>query len=165
MVRVEAESQIDKQPLSRIRPAERETAMGEVVVAVKLENATDRELVRRGLFKEEDVRTLTAQAVVDSGAVMLVLPQDMVEALGLTELRKVVVQDADERKEERSVAGVVSISVGNRQANVECIVGPPTSEVLLGQVPLEVMDLLVDCNQRKLIPRPESPFLPLLKVR
>jgi len=32
-------------------------------------------------------------------------------------------------------------------------------------VVLETMDLLVDCAQQKLVPRPESPFLPLLKLK
>lgn len=139
--------------------------MGEVVVNLKLENATDREMVHRGLMKEEDVRSLTTRAVADSGAVMLVLPQDQVEALGLRELRKVIVKYADERKEERSVAGIVTVQVGNRSAEVPCVVGPPASEPLVGQVPLEMMDLLIDCGQRALVPRPESPILPLLNLR
>ncbi len=139
--------------------------MGEVVVNLKLENPIDRDMFRRGLIKEEDVRSLTTQAIADSGAVMLVLPQEVVEALGLPDMGKVIVKYADERKEERSVAGPVLVSVVNRQANVDCVVGPPAGEVLLGQLPLEAMDLLVDCGQRKLVPRPESPILPLLNLR
>lgn len=139
--------------------------MGQVNVEVFLENATDRENVRRGLMQEADVRKLTTMAIVDCGASMLVLPQDQVEELGLRELRKAIVTYADERKEERPVAGVVSVRYGKREANVDCIVGPPGSEVLFGQVPLEVMDLLVDCPRQKLIPRPESPYLPMLSLR
>ncbi len=139
--------------------------MGEVVVELNLENTIDRENVKRGLMKEEEVRTLTVKAIVDRGAAMLMLPQDKVEALGLRESGKVVVTYADERKEERPIAGTVQVRIGKRMANVDCIVGPPTSEVLLGQVPLEIMDLLVDCNQQKLVPRPESPILPMLKLK
>ena len=139
--------------------------MGEVIVELKLENTVDRELVKRGLMKEDEVRSLTTKAVVGSGAAMLVLPQDQVEALGLRELRKAIVTYADERKEERMVAGTVAVRVGKREANVECIIGPPASEVLLGQIPLEIMDLLVDCSQQKLVPRPESPLLPMLKLK
>jgi predicted aspartyl protease len=139
--------------------------MGEVVVELKLENTIDRGLVRRKMIKEKDVRKLTTKAIVDSGAVMLVLPQDQVEALGLEILRKVIVTYADERKEERPVAGMVTIHIGNRAAEVACIVGPPASEALLGQVSLELMDLLVDCTNRTLGPRPESPLLPMLKLK
>lgn len=139
--------------------------MGEVRVDVELENALDRELVVRGDLAAENLRSLKTRLLVDTGAVMLVLPQDEVEALGLREMGKAIVTYADERKEERPIAGVVGVRVGSRVASVNCIVGPPNSEPLLGQVVLEMMDLLVDCAEQKLIPRPESPFLPLLKVK
>lgn len=139
--------------------------MGEVKVIVELENAGDRELSRRGYIGEEEIRSAKVPVLVGSGAVMLVLPQDLVEALGLTEVGKAIVTYADERKEERPIAGVVTVKVDNRSTSVNCVVGPPNSEPLLGQIVLEAMDLLVDCAQRKLIPRPESPFLPLLKLK
>lgn len=139
--------------------------MGEVKVELELENALDRERAYLGEIGADRVRAVKANVLVDSGAVMLVLPQDMVEALGLRELRKAVVTYADERKEERPVAGIVTARVGNRSTTGECIVGPPNSEPLLGQIVLEAMDLLVDCAQGRLVPRPESPFLPELKIK
>jgi predicted aspartyl protease len=139
--------------------------MGEVKVELDLENEVDRQLVQRGQLRPEEVRRTTIQAVADSGSVMLVLPQDVVEALGLLETGRVIVTYPDERKEERPVAGVVNVLVGNRSTSVDCVVGPPAREPLLGQVILETMDLLVDCAQGKLVPRPESPFLPLLKLK
>lgn len=139
--------------------------MGEVNVELFLENATDRENVKRGLMKEKDVRNLTTKAVVDNGAVMLVLPQHQVEEFGLRELRKAIVTYADERNEERPIAGVVSVRFGKREAIVDCVVGPPGSEVLFGQIPLEAMDLIVDCPRQTLTPRPESPYLPTLKLK
>jgi len=95
----------------------------------------------------------------------LMLPQDLVEALGLTIIRTVIVRYADERKEERSVAGVLSIQIGNRKMSTDCIVGPPTSEALIGQVILEELDLHPDPIEQKLSVRPESPYLPLLKLK
>ena len=139
--------------------------MGEVRVELELENAVDREMVHLGYIKANQLRSLKVQAVADTGAVMLVLPQDQVEALGLREMSKVIVTYADERKEERPLAGIVTVRVDKRSANVDCVVGPPASEPLLGQVVLEIMDLLVDCARGKLVPRPESPLLPLLKLK
>ena len=95
----------------------------------------------------------------------MMVPQDVTEALGLREVRKGVVIYADGRREERSIVGAVTIRVGTRSALLECIVGPPNSDVLLGQMPLEAMDLLVDCGRQQLVPRPESPFLPLLNLK
>ena len=139
--------------------------MGEVKVEVELENAGDREVSRRGYLQEGQIRSVTVPILVDSGAVMPVLPQDLVETLGLSEVGKVIVTYADERKEERPVAGIVTVKVGNRLTSVNCVVRPPHSQPFLGQIVLEAMDLLVDCAQQKLVPRPESPFLPLLKVK
>jgi len=139
--------------------------MGEVKVKVDLENAVDRQLVRRGQLSEADVRKLTTRLLVDGGAVRLVLPRDQVEALGLLEIGKIIVRYADERKEERPVAGIVTVKIGNRVTDVDCVVGPPASEPLLGQEILEVLDLLVDCPNQQLIPRPESPILPELKMK
>jgi len=139
--------------------------MGEVKVEAELENAVDQELLRLGYIKAEQVRSAKVHMLVDSGAVMLVLPQDLVEVLGLREVGKAIVTYADERKEERPIAGVVTVRIENRTTSLNCIVGPPNSEPLLGQVVLETLDLLVDCTQQKLVPRPESPFLPSLKLK
>ncbi len=139
--------------------------MGEVLVDLLLENAIDRGMFRRKKLKEKEVRKARVKAVVDTGAVMLVLPQDLVEELGLEELRKVVVTYADERKEERPVAGPLSVKVGKRETTVDCVVGPPGSEALFGQIPIEAMDLIVDCSNRTIGPRPESPYLPTLKLK
>lgn len=139
--------------------------MGEVKVELELENTIDRELLRLRHIEEKQLRSARVQALVDSGAVMLVLPQDLVEALGLREVGKVIVTYADERKEERPLAGVVTVRVGDRSTSLNCVVGPPNSEPLLGHVVLETMDLLIDPVQQRLVPRPESPFLPLLKLK
>jgi len=139
--------------------------VGEVKVEVELENAVDRELFRRSYLWEDQIRRARVHVLVDTGAVMLVLPQDLVEALGLREEGKAIVTCADERREERPLAGIVTVRVGNRSTNINCVVGPPSSEPLLGQIVLETLDLLVDAVQQKLIPRPESPFLPVLKVK
>jgi len=139
--------------------------VGEVKVEVELENYEDRAMARRGLLAEAEVRRQRVQVLVDSGAVMLVLPQDLVEALGLRISRRVIVTYADDRREERDVAGVISVHVAGRTVETSCIVGPPGSEPLLGQIVLEEADLLVDAPNQRLVPRPESPYLPMLKLK
>ena len=139
--------------------------MGEVKVEVELENTVDQILSRRQALPAAQVRRATVRILVDTGAVMLVLPQDLVENLGLEQDGRVIVTYADERREERPVAGPVTVKVGNRTTNVNCVVGPPNSEPLMGQIVSETLDLLTDCVSQKLVPRPESPFLPLLKLK
>ena len=140
--------------------------MGEIIVAsMELENAVDRGIVSRGLRDESTVRRTTVEGVVDTGAVMLVLPENVVTRLGLERQREVVVTYADERKETRPVAGPVTIHIGDRFMITECVVGPPLSEPLIGQVVLETLDLVADCTNRTIAPRPESPDSPLLKLK
>jgi predicted aspartyl protease len=139
--------------------------MAQIKVTAELENAGDRAVFERGLIAESKIRTYRLDAIVDTGAVMLVLPQDVVERLGLALRRTVIVSYADERKEERSVAGPLTVKIGDRFMNTDCIVGPPTSEALIGQVILEELDLIADCTNKTLSPRPESPNYPLLKLK
>lgn len=139
--------------------------MGEIKVRVDLENAIDRERFLLDELTEGDIRRLTFTALVDTEAVMLVLPEDVVDTLGLWNRREVIVSHADERKETRPVAGIVNLSIGERFMATECIVGPPLNEPLIGQIVLEELDLQADCVNQSLAPRPESPDRPLLKLK
>ena len=144
---------------------EGEQRMGEIVASMELENAGDREIVSEGLRDESTIRRATVDGVVDTGAVMLMLPEDVVGRLGLKTRGKVVVTYADERREIRPVAGPVTVQIGDRGMNADCIIGPPLSEPLIGQIVLEALDLVADCGNQTLGPRPESPDYPLLKLK
>ena len=146
-------------------PKTREGRMGDVRVEVELENVIDRGRADMGDIPEGEVRSARVRVLADSGSRMLMLPEQLVQALGLRERRRVIVTYADERREERPVAGVVTVRVANRSSTGECIVGPPGSEPLLGQIELESMDLLVNCAEQRLVPRPESPLLPLVPLK
>ena len=139
--------------------------MGEIVVSMELENTVDRDIASEGLRDESTARRTTVDGVADTGAVMLVLPQDVVDRLGLRTRREVLVAYANEYRETRQVAGPVTVQIGNRFMNADCIVGPPSSEPLIGQIVLEGLDLVADCGNRTLAPRPESPDSPLLKLK
>ncbi len=139
--------------------------MGEIKVWAELENTVDRINCERGLVEEDEVHAFSLDATVDTGAVMLVLPQDVVEKLGLENRRTVIVTYADERREERPVAGPLTIKIGDRFMSTDCVVGPPSSEPLVGQIVMEELDLVADCTNRTLAPRPESPIYPLLKLK
>ena len=139
--------------------------MGEIVASMKLENTEDRGVVRRGLSDESTIRRATVEGVVDTGAVMLMLPEDVVGRLGLATQSEVVVTYANEYRETRQVAGPVTVQIGDRVTNADCVVGPPSSEPLIGQIVLEALDLVADCRNQTLGPRPESPDRPLLKMK
>ena len=137
--------------------------MGEIAVSAKLENAGDRVAFEQGYHAASRIRSTEVTGIVDTGAVTLVLPQNVVERLGLKTRRTVVVAYADDRKEERPVAGPVTIEVCDRFMSTDCIVGPPLSEPLIGQVVLESLDLIADCAKQTLLPR--TPDYPLLNLK
>jgi clan AA aspartic protease len=139
--------------------------MGAVYATLDLENTTDADNAMQGLRPPDRVRRFTLRALVDTGAVLLVLPEDVVDHLGLTRRGKSVVSFADERKADWERAGPVTVRVANRTHVLECLVGPPTSEALLGQIPLEALDVLVDPLKQQLVARPESPIYPLHAVK
>ena len=130
--------------------------------SAKLENAGDRVAFEQGYQGESRIRRTEVDGIVDTGAVTLVLPQNVVERLGLKTRRTVVVTYADERKEERPVAGPVTIEIVDRFMSTDCVVGPPLSEPLIGQVVLESLDLIADCAKRTALPR--TPDYPLLNL-
>ena len=133
--------------------------MGEIQASVTLENSWDRENVDRGISVEADVRRTIVEGIVDTGAVNLVIPEEIAQELGLRERRTRTVVYADERREERPVT-VVTIGIGNLATDTEAIVGVAGSQVLIGQVVLEQLDLIADCKNRTLTPRhPEGPVL------
>ena len=135
--------------------------MGEIRTNVTLENRDDRGAVDLGLRAEADVRRTTVEGVVDTGAVSLVVPEEIATELGLRRWGTRAVVYADERREERPVTDV-TIEIGDLAARTEAIVGPKGSEVLIGQVVLELLDLVADCRNRTLTPRhPEGPILAL----
>ena len=139
--------------------------MGEIVASMKLENTVDRDIASEGLRDESTVRSATVDGVVDTGAVMLMLPEDVVGRIGLKTRSEVAVTCANEYRETRQVAGPVTVKIGDRVMNADCIVGPPSSEPLIGQIVLEALDLVADCRNQALAPHPESPDRPLLKMK
>lgn len=139
--------------------------MGEVRTKVLLENEADSVLASAGYISKDKVRRLEVDALVDTGAVMTLLPQEVVEKLGLELDGNVIVTLADDRKIELRKARFLSLTIGDRQMDTNCLVGPPQSEPLIGQIVMESLDLIVDPLQRRLTPRPESPFIPSVKMK
>ncbi len=131
---------------------------------IELENFEDRLDAHRGRIDEDAVQRETVRAVVDTSAVMLALPEDVVDRLGVPEVDAIATTYADGRRGRLPVAGPVTIRIGDRQMATECIVVPEGAEVLVGQLVMERLDLIPDPLNQTLGPRPESPDRPLLRV-
>lgn len=139
--------------------------MVEIRVRMRLENEGDLYLHDRRKLSRKKVRKAEIEAVVDTGAVMTLLPQEFVEKLGLPLLGNVVVRLANEQRVELKKAGGLRLAIGDREMSASCLIGPPGCEPLVGQLVMEELDLIPDPVLRTLTPRPESPFLPTLKMK
>jgi clan AA aspartic protease len=137
--------------------------MGEVRTAVTITNAVDEDLNRQGQLTAEKIRRYEADAMVDTGAVRSIIPPHVVEQLGLTIRGKRVVEYADGRNDVVDVTGPVLFKILDRDTLEEALV--LGDEVLIGQTVLEKLDLLVDCNSRRVVPNPAHPDQPVTKVK
>ena len=103
--------------------------------------------------------------LVNTGAVMVMLPHDVIEKLEVAITGKAIVTLANDQAEEMEMAGPLSMTIGDRKMHLDCLVGPLLVEPLLGQMVLEGLDLIVDCSRKTLAPRPESPAYPSFKLK
>lgn len=137
--------------------------MGEVRVKVKLTNALDRALARRGQIKPEEIRSYEADALVDTGDVSSVIPPHVMQQLGLQVDGQRVAEYADGRNDVVDLTEPITFDIiGRKTTEGAMVLG---DEVIIGQTVLEVLDLLVDCSNRKVIPNPAHPDQPVVKIK
>lgn len=145
------------------KPKKGGSGVGEIRAQVKLTNAVDEALVRRGALRPDQVRRVEVEGVVDTGAVRSVLPIHIVQQLGLQIRGQRMAQYADGREESVGVTEPVIFECLTRDTMEEALV--LGNEVLIGQTVLEKLDLLADCAGRRLIPHPDRPNQPVSMVR
>ena len=126
--------------------------MGKVIVNIKLTNYSDIILRRLKLAKGKP-RTAEVEALVDTGATRLYLKPSVIKKLGLARTDAVRSRttngDAIRYKYEP-----VELEVMGRRETFDVIEVPENVFNLLGQVPLEVLDFVVDSKGQRLIPNP-----------
>jgi len=124
--------------------------MGTVFADITLENLNDLVLAQKGYITEQKVRSLTVNALVDTGAMRLVINEDIRAKLGLTVESSRTVYVAGGAGVSCKVTEPVRIRWKNRDATCRAWVLPTGDDVLLGVIPLEEMDLAVDTVNQEL---------------
>jgi clan AA aspartic protease len=118
--------------------------MGTVREEITLKNANDVGNVRRGYIKESDVRQTTIRVVADTGADTLVINESVRKTLGLEIVGPADAWLADGENRGCSYTEPVEVHWKDRFMICQPWVLPNAPEVLLGAIPLEDMDLIVD---------------------
>jgi predicted aspartyl protease len=119
-------------------------------------------LIARGLLAPNLLREAEVEALVDA-ALTLVIPPDLVQALGLRIIDQQIAQYANGFQEPVGVTEPVEVECEGRRTSVEALV--VGTEVLIGQVVLELLDLLPDCKNQRLIPNPANPDYPVAMIK
>ncbi|HEX3253591.1 MAG TPA: clan AA aspartic protease [Pyrinomonadaceae bacterium] len=131
--------------------------MGYVHAEIQLTNEDDLAFHRRGWAAENEIRRVTTTALVDSGAFDLIINKEVQEQLQLPVLGKRPVRLADESIVEVDIVGPVEVRFETRTTTVRALVMPDTEEVLLGAIPLEGLDVIIDpLRERLLVNPPET---------
>lgn len=130
--------------------------MGRVVVTALVENAGDLWNVQKGICKPEDVhRVEVTDALVDTGAYSLSMPKRLIQQLGFTTpTGKRHVKTAS-GFEDFDFYGPVRLTIQGRFCSTDVTELPDHCPMLIGQIPLEALDWVVDLKGGKLIGNPE----------
>jgi clan AA aspartic protease len=133
--------------------------MGLVYANIELINSGDVEVARRGFIKKNEIRKAKVKALVDSGAYMLCINQSLKEQLGLAVIDTQVAELANGIKERYEIVGPVEVIFENRSTSCRALVLPGDAEVLLGAIPIEDMDVIIDPKDQKLKVHPLRPYI------
>ena len=138
--------------------------MGRVMTKVKLTNTVDVQEGERGLLRPDEVRQVEVEALVDTGATMLAVPRDVAEKLGLKERGRRRVRYADGRVADVPWVGPITVEILGRETMCEALVEAAGTTPLIGQIPLEALDLVVDPRTRDVSVNPASPDMPMMDL-
>jgi predicted aspartyl protease len=128
--------------------------MGKVVVSAKIENLDDLFGVQKGTLQNDQVRRIEVpDALIDTGATGLLIPKRFIVQLGLLPFRT---------RSSKTVGGdtmlntfmAVRLTVQERECHCDVTEISDDLPILIGQVPLELMDWLVDPKGQRLIGNP-----------
>ena len=114
---------------------------------IELANLADIALANRGVITPEDVRRVTVEdALVDTGATRLCLPQPIIEQLGLTPLSTAKARTAAGIVD-RTIYSEVRFTILEREGSLPITNLPGDAPVLVGHMVLEQLDLCLDIRK------------------
>src|ERR1043166_2808219 len=128
--------------------------MGYVYAEIQLTNEDDLAYFRRGWAAENELRRVTTTALVDSAAYDLIINKETQERLQLPVLGRRLIKLADESILEVDIVGPVEVRFETAATTVRALVLPDTEEVLLGAIPLEGLDVIIDPLRERLLVNP-----------
>lgn len=138
--------------------------MGSVIVTAKVESLEDLYMVEKGLLPADQVRQLeVTDALVDTGATILSMPKRFITQLGLRPVRTRQARTSA-GPVTLQVYGAVRLTIQGRDCLSDAIGIPDDCPMLIGQIPLGLLDFVVDPVGRQLIGNPRHGGEPILDM-
>jgi predicted aspartyl protease len=128
--------------------------IGRVTVRAMIENSGDLYMAEKGALAADQVRRIEVDdALVDTGATNLSMPKKLIQQLGLIPFRSRVARTSAGTTTFQ-VYGGVRLTVQGRDCHLDVVELPDDCPVLIGQIPLESLDFVVDMSAHRLIGNP-----------
>ncbi len=127
--------------------------MGKIIATIEITNFIDKVLAQQGDLEEEAVRSIKVEALADSGATMLCLKQNVIEQLGLPLLGERKARTTNGTVTRRIYDGA-QMTLNERTATFDVVEVPEDCPNLIGQIPLERLDFILDLAAQQIIPNP-----------
>ncbi|GHU52631.1 hypothetical protein FACS1894200_13180 [Spirochaetia bacterium] len=125
--------------------------MGTTYAEITLRNERDVTNMDQGLIKESEIRQVTVQSLADTGAGTLVITEAIQKELGLATKFTRESTVANGQKVITMITETVEVCWEDRSMTCRPWVLPGADKVLLGAIPLEDMDLMVDPIHQRLV--------------
>jgi clan AA aspartic protease len=133
--------------------------MGLVYADIELISGDDDTLHRRGYISQSAIKKVAITALVDSGAYMLAINETIRLQLDLQPVDNQTAELADGSLIQLDIVSPVIVKFANRATTCRAMVLPGNSEVLLGAIPLEDMDVVINLKEQRLMVNPAHPYI------
>jgi clan AA aspartic protease len=136
-----------------------------IYAEIELINGNDLALTRRNIIGAGEVRRIRVNALVDTESYMLAINKNIQEQLQLPVVEQRKAKLANGQIVECDVVAPVELRFKNRQTTCRAIVLPGEAGPLLGSIPLDDMDVLIDPLRQELIVNPAHPYFAQVKMK
>ncbi len=139
--------------------------MGLIYADLELVSAEDVALERKGYINKEAIKREKVSALVGSGAYMMCINEHIKSQLDLPVVDTIEAELADGTLQNMDVVGPLIINFKNRTTSCNAAVLPGETEVLLGAIPMEDMDVVLVPKLQTIDVNPKSKYRAKKKIK
>jgi clan AA aspartic protease len=133
--------------------------MGSIYADCELLNAGEICSAKMGYINKDQVKKVKVKLLVDSDAYMLAINENIKIQLNLPKVDEQIGELANGALQKIDVVGPVEIRFKNRSTTCRAVVLPGNSNMLLGAIPMEDIDVVIDPRKKTISVNPESPYI------